>query len=78
IDKVFNRFVQIEKHVGEGDHGTGLGLTITKEIVEMHHGKIWVESTPDHGCHFCFSLPKSQKESASSKKTEQAFFTTTD
>ena len=78
IDKVFNRFVQIEKHVGEGDHGTGLGLTITKEIVEMHHGKIWVESTPDHGCHFCFSLPKSQKESASSKETEQAFFTTTD
>lgn len=78
IDKVFNRFVQVEKHVGEGEHGTGIGLTITKEIVEMHHGKIWVESTPDHGSHFCFSLPKSYKETASSEKAEQGSVKTFD
>jgi len=58
ISKIFNRFVQIEKFTGPGQHGTGLGLSITKDLVEMHGGRIWVESTPGNGSIFCFALPK--------------------
>ena len=58
IDNIFNRFVQISKQVGEGAHGTGLGLTIAKELVEMHGGRIWAESTTNSGAIFCFVLPK--------------------
>lgn len=58
IDKVFNRFVQVKKYIGPGEHGTGLGLPIAKELVEMHGGRIWVESKPGEGATFCFALPK--------------------
>ena len=58
IEKVFDRFVQTHSLRGAGHHGTGLGLTIAKELVEMHQGQIWVESTPGQGCSFFFTLPK--------------------
>ncbi|MBM4103697.1 MAG: PAS domain S-box protein [Planctomycetes bacterium] len=58
IDKIFSRFVQIEQIVGSGQHGTGLGLSISKSLVDMHGGRIWVESTPGCGSNFCFVLPK--------------------
>lgn len=58
ISKVFNRFVQIGKHIGPGAHGTGLGLAISKELIELHGGRIWVENRPNSGANFCFVLPK--------------------
>lgn len=57
INKIFNRFVQIEKQVGPGDHGTGLGLSIAKELVEMHGGSIEVQSEPGSGTTFTVLLP---------------------
>ncbi|MHC4158775.1 MAG: PAS domain-containing sensor histidine kinase [Planctomycetota bacterium] len=54
---VFDRFVQIEKQVGPGEHGTGLGLSIAKEVVELHGGKIEVESEPGQGTTFTIFLP---------------------
>lgn len=58
ISRIFDRFVQIHNLKGAGEHGTGLGLPITKQLVELHGGRIWVESTVGEGCQFYFVLPK--------------------
>jgi PAS domain S-box-containing protein len=69
INKVFNRFVQIEKHVGPGSHGTGLGLAICKELIELHGGRIWAENVPTGGINFCLVLPKSSPDFENQHKT---------
>jgi signal transduction histidine kinase len=56
---VFERFRQVA-FTGEGrPSGSGLGLSITKHIIEHHGGKIWVNSEPDEGTTFSFTLPTS-------------------
>ncbi|MFQ5793266.1 MAG: sensor histidine kinase, partial [Acidobacteriota bacterium] len=57
-DKVFDRFQQLGREKGAGAKGTGLGLTIAKELVEMHGGRIWLESEEGRGSRFAFTLPK--------------------
>ena len=59
IDKVFERFYRGES-VPPEDRGAGLGLAITKNLVEMHGGHIWVESRLGEGTHFYFTLPISR------------------
>ncbi len=58
LPKVFGKFQQFERTPGAGEKGTGLGLSITKAIVELHNGKIWVESQLGVGTKFGFNLPK--------------------
>lgn len=55
LDKIFEKFGQV-KNKSKG--GTGLGLTICKYIIELHKGKIWVESEVGKGSKFIFRLPK--------------------
>ena len=43
-DKIFDEFYQVSRPGREKSQGVGLGLAISKELVEMHGGKIWVES----------------------------------
>lgn len=58
LPKIFEKFQQFSRLPGSGDKGTGLGLTIAKAIVELHKGRIWVESQEGKGTKFIFSLPK--------------------
>lgn len=55
--KLFTRFFRAEDTEVRQQPGTGLGLNITKSLVEMHHGEIWVTSEPGKGTTFSFTLP---------------------
>lgn len=54
---VFDRFYRVDKSRDRGKGGSGLGLTIVKQIIEAHGGDIQVESTPGEGTTFTFQLP---------------------
>jgi PAS domain S-box-containing protein len=62
LSKVFGKFQQFGRTQGAGEQGTGLGLAITKGIVELHKGKIWVDSDLGKGTKFIFTLPKYSSE----------------
>jgi CheY-like chemotaxis protein len=56
-EKLFSRFFRAEDDFVRAQSGTGLGLNITQSLVEMHEGRIWVESEPGVGSTFSFTLP---------------------
>jgi signal transduction histidine kinase len=56
-ERIFESFRQVDGSLTREAEGTGLGLTIARKFVEMHGGRIWLESEPGRGSRFEFSLP---------------------
>ena len=58
LEKIFDRFYQADTSSTRGYEGSGIGLALTKELVELHHGSITVTSTPGKGSSFTVQLPQ--------------------
>ena len=58
--RIFDKFYQVSQPERQKARGTGLGLPIAKTLVELHGGKIWLESEAGKGSIFSFTLPAEQ------------------
>jgi signal transduction histidine kinase/CheY-like chemotaxis protein len=56
IDRLFKKFSQVDSSITRKYGGTGLGLVISRNLVELMHGKMWVESEPNKGSKFSFTV----------------------
>ncbi|MDY6939593.1 MAG: CHASE2 domain-containing protein, partial [Cyanobacteriota bacterium] len=61
LDRIFESFEQADGSTARQYGGTGLGLAVTQQLVELHGGKIWVESEEGVGSRFTFTLPMSDR-----------------
>ncbi|MDI6735732.1 MAG: ATP-binding protein [bacterium] len=69
-EKVFEEFEQIDSAYARQCAGTGLGLPLTKKLIELHGGKIWLESEPGKGSTFTFTIPRQPKMEKESRGYE--------
>src|SRR5687768_3707674 len=56
-EMIFQEFAQVDSSASRRHHGTGLGLTIARKLVELHGGRIWLESNAGTGSRFFFTIP---------------------
>ena len=71
LPHVFDRLYRVDPSRDRATGGTGLGLTIARQLVEAHGGAIWVESQPGAGSRFGFDLPADSGEPANRMTNEQ-------
>ena len=55
---IFEEFRQARGDSSKRHEGTGLGLPLSRKLIELHGGRLWVESVVDHGTTFRFTLPR--------------------
>jgi signal transduction histidine kinase len=72
LGRIFDRFFQVESHLTRRHTGMGLGLSVAKTMIELHGGRIWVESVEGKGSTFSFLLPLRPSQV---RPFEQAFIT---
>ena len=60
-ENIFNRFYQYDKNEESTIKGTGIGLSIVKDLVELHHGSIVLDSTEGVGTTFVITIPAERK-----------------
>jgi signal transduction histidine kinase len=68
LGRVFDRFFQVESHLTRRHTGLGLGLSVARTIIELHGGRIWVESVEGKGSTFSFLLPLRPPQVTSGKR----------
>lgn len=73
LERIFKSFEQIDGSETRNNGGIGLGLAITKELVELHGGNIWVKSKPGKGSRFTFSIKKGKREERSEQIKREVF-----
>jgi signal transduction histidine kinase/ActR/RegA family two-component response regulator len=73
VDKIFESFEQAYTDTSRKFGGTGLGLSISKKLVELHNGKIWVESEKGKGSQFHFIIPYAAAESGTEVKPTEDY-----
>ena len=69
LNKIFNRYEQIDNKLTKSFNGSGIGLSLVKSLVEMHKGKITVESKENEGSKFTITLPKKRINNEHIKNT---------
>jgi signal transduction histidine kinase len=57
-ERIFDRFYQVEPSLDRNYEGIGLGLSTAKSLVDLHSGRIWVDSVLGRGSCFTIALPK--------------------
>jgi signal transduction histidine kinase len=58
LERIFDKFYQVEPHIRRRYEGMGIGLTIVKELAQLHGGRIWAKSEPGQGSEFFIALPQ--------------------
>lgn len=72
IPHLFQKFYRVDSSVTRTAGGTGLGLFISRKIIELYSGRIWVESEIDHGSTFFINLPRLTAQKATELRTSDA------